>query len=472
MIASVALLVTTLVLRSAAANRHVKARLTTTAVVCAVYAFLAALILHGRLSEGLQAQLRLVLPLLAAFGFINALVALAVNPWRVDRLPDRFPTIVQDAIVIVLFGFAATLLLQEKIFAATAVGAVVLGLALQDTLGNLFAGLAIQIEKPFRVGHWVRIADIDGLVSEVTWRATKVRTKGGNFVIVPNSKLADDIIINYSEPSLETRVEVEVGVHYDCAPNTVKRVIRDALRDEPLLVPSREPEVLIVDFASSSVNYRVRVWTTAFSEDERLRDRIRSAIYYAFRRHNIVIPYPIQTEIQKEDQPPSPRDFVEDEARLREVAIFAALSDEERSQLARSTTRSTYAAGEVIVRQGEVGASMFIVATGEVVVVTEPGAVEIARIGPGGFFGEMSLLTGAPRNATVRMEVDSDLLEITVEAFRRFVLKNPTVVEQVGLAVASRRAELEHRRAAGQTAAPAEAPQSFMERVRRFLGLS
>ena len=95
------------------------------------------------------------------------------------------------------------MILQERIFATTAVGAVVIGFALQDTLGNLFAGLAIQIEKPFRVGHWVRVADTDGQVSEITWRATKVRTKAGNFVIVPNSTLSNDTIINYSEPTAE-----------------------------------------------------------------------------------------------------------------------------------------------------------------------------------------------------------------------------------------------------------------------------
>ena len=90
-------------------------------------------------------------------------------------------------IVIALFAIVATLFMQEKVLATTAVGAVVIGFALQDTLGNLFSGLAIQIEKPFRVGHWVTIAGTDGLVSEVTWRATKIRTKAGNFVVVPNS---------------------------------------------------------------------------------------------------------------------------------------------------------------------------------------------------------------------------------------------------------------------------------------------
>ena len=242
----------------------------------------------------MQQQIATVQPLLLAFSIVNALVALLINPWRADRLPDRFPTIVQDAIVLVLFAFAATLLLQEKVFAATAAGAVVIGFALQDTLGNLFAGLAIQIEKPFRVGHWVRIADIDGLVSEVTWRATKVRTKSGNFVIVPNSKLADDIIINYSEPTPEARMEVEVGASYDTPPNEVKACDPGAFSDEPLILKSREPEILIVNFADSSITYRVRVWTSDFAADERLRDRIRSAIFYAFRRHRIEIPYPIQ----------------------------------------------------------------------------------------------------------------------------------------------------------------------------------
>src|SRR4029077_2623134 len=140
------------------------------------------------------------------------------------RLPDRFPKIVQDAIVIGMFAIAATIMLPERVFATTAVGAVVIGFALQDTLGNLFAGLAIQVEKPFRIGHWVNIAGKDGLVSEITWRATKIRTRGGNVVVVSNSTLSRETITNFSEPSLEPRAEVDVGVAYEVPPNQVKAV--------------------------------------------------------------------------------------------------------------------------------------------------------------------------------------------------------------------------------------------------------
>lgn len=460
-----------LVIRATSRNRHVRARLLASAVTFVLYVLCAALLRYGAVSEGLRQQVDTIQPLFLVFGVVNALAALIINPWRVDRLPDRFPTIVQDTIVVLLFAVGATVVLQEKIFATTAVGAVVIGFALQDTLGNLFAGLAIQIEKPFRVGHWVRIADIDGQVREVTWRATKIRTKSGNFVVVPNSKLADDIIINYSEPSPDTRIEVVVGVSYDHAPNFVKQVMLDALADDGPLQAVRPPEVLVEDFADFSIVYRVRVWITEFEADDRTKDRIRSRLFYAFRRHGIVIPYPIQTEIQKEDAPPPPRDYVPDEQALSRVHVFQALDADTRMQLARATTRMLYASGELVVRQGEPGASMFVVVRGEIVVTIEPGGQEVARIGPGGFFGEMSLLTGEPRNATVRTSTDSDLLEITVDAFRQFVLENPAAVEQIGASVAARRAQLAERRAAGSASAVAEPPQSFVNRVRRFLGL-
>jgi small-conductance mechanosensitive channel/CRP-like cAMP-binding protein len=461
-----------LILRAGSSNRHVRSRLLGSAFAFGAYGLLAAAQSRGALSDGLRQQIATVQPLLLVFGVINAVVALIINPWRTDRLPDRFPTIVQDTIVIGVFALGATMILQERVFAATAVGAVVIGFALQDTLGNLFAGLAIQIEKPFRVGHWVRVAETDGLVSEITWRAVKVRTKSGNFVIVPNSKLSDDIIINYSEPNLETRIEVEVGVTYDALPNDVKAVIRDAIKDEPLIAKSRAPEVLIVDFAASAITYRIRVWTTNFADDERLRDRIRSAVYYAFRRRNIEIPYPIQVEFNRLESKPQPGSGAFGEAALRSVSIFASLDAEVHAQLAATTAASVYEAGDVIVRQGEAGTSMFVVARGEAVVTLEPDEQEVARIGPGGFFGEMSLLTGAPRNATVRTVVDSELLEIRADAFRRFVLANPAAVEQIGVAVANRRAELEERRASGLAADKIEPPHTLIDRIRRYLHLN
>ncbi len=470
MVTGLALFAATLVLRAASAGRHVRGRLTVTAFTFAVYALVSAAITYLSLSADLRAALTPVLPLLLAFGVINGTVALGVNPWRADRLPDRFPNIVQDTIVIVLFAIAATVILQEKIFATTAVGAVVIGFALQDTLGNLFAGLAIQIDKPFRIGHWIRLGDIDGQVSEITWRATKVRTKAGNFVIVPNSTLSKDTITNYSEPTLDTRIEVDVGVSYDAAPNLVKATIMAALREVSEL-SSREPEVLIVDFGAYAILYRIRVWVTDFAADERIRDRIRSAVYYAFRRDGIVIPYPIQTEYHLDAPAPITTDPAAAATALRRVSIFASLDDSAIRELAGSARSSVYALGEAVVRQGDPGASMFVIVRGGVVVSVETDGREVARLGEGEFFGEMSLLTGASRNATIRATSDLELLEITVEAFRTFVLANPAAVESIGAAVAKRAAELAQLRDSDAAGAAPEPPGTFSERVRRFLGL-
>jgi CRP-like cAMP-binding protein len=373
--------------------------------------------------------------------------------------------------VIALFAIVATLFMQEKVLATTAVGAVVIGFALQDTLGNLFSGLAIQIEKPFRVGHWVTIAGTDGLISEVTWRATKIRTKAGNFVVVPNSVVAKETITNYSEPTQDTRLEVEVGASYETPPNEVKAVIARALRDEPLLASSREPEILLVDFAASAITYRVRVWTTDFANDMRVRDRVRSHIYYAFRRHGITIPYPIQVQIEQ----PAAVETRDDGARvalLDGVEVLASLSAEQRAQLVGASLTMLYEAGQVIVREGDPGASMFVVRSGEAAVTVAGAAGEVARHRSGGFFGEMSLLTGDPRTATVTAVTDCELLEIGVDAFRRVVLADAAVVDKVTAAVAARRAELEqHRvtRAVGNAAT--EPSHNLVARVRRFLRL-
>ena len=467
------LLALVLLARRATVNTYVRSRLWTSSLLFLFYTIAAALAAYGRLPASVAAQIRVATPLLLAFGIANALVVLAINPWRADRIPDHYPKIVQDAIVITLFVLAAMLFMPDRIVATTAVGAVVIGFALQDTLGNLFAGLAIQIEKPFRVGHWVTIGGVDGIVSEVTWRATKIRTKAGNFVVVPNSSVGKDTITNYSEPTRETRVEVEIGASYDTPPNEVKAVIRKALQGEPLIAPEPAPEVLLVDFAASAITYRVRVWTTDFAADERIRDRVRSRVYYAFRRHAISIPYPIQVQIDQDASAAAP-DAGDARARSFDgVEILAALTDEQRVELAAVSRPQLYAAGEAIVAEGDAGDSMFVLARGEAAVTLSQTEGVVATLRAGAFFGEMSLLTGDARSATVSAVTDCELIEVSADAFRRVVLTDAAIVDRVAAAVETRRAELErHRASRAADGTAAETPQTFVNRVRRFLRLS
>ena len=471
-IAGVALLVTSLGLRRATINRHIRGRLLLSAILFAVFTLTAAIRYWLAIPDDLAGTLESINWLVITFAIVNLVVALSINPWRVDRIPERFPNIVQDTLVIALFALIATLVLRDRMMTTTAVGAVVIGLALQDTLGNLFAGLAIQIEKPFRVGDWVTIGGQDGLVSEITWRATKMRTKAGNFVVVPNSVLARDTITNYCQPTRSLRLQVEVGACYEVPPNVVKGVIRDALQSAPEILQERAPEVLLVDFASSSVVYRVRFWVSDFEADERAKDLVRSLIYYAFKRNGITIPYPIQVEMSAEEgSVVAVRSAVHADS-LASVSLFSPLSPEERTALLAVAKPVQYAAGEAIVRQGQTGKSLFVVVRGEASVTLAGTSGEVTRLRGGDVFGEMSLLTGEARTATVTAATDCDLLEIDAEGFRSVVLANPPVLEQVTSVAASRREGLDrHRESHAASASAVEIRQSLLARVRHFLRL-
>jgi small-conductance mechanosensitive channel/CRP-like cAMP-binding protein len=471
-IAGFAFLLTSLGFRRATINRHIRGRLLLSIILFAVYTLTASALYWLTLPEDTIATLRAVNPLLIVFAIINLVVALAINPWRVDRIPERFPNIVQDTFVMALFALVATLILRDRVLATTAVGAVVIGLALQDTLGNFFAGLAIQIEKPFRVGDWVTIGGEDGVVSEITWRATKIRTKAGNFVVVPNSTLAKDTIVNYCEPTRSLRLQVEVGASYDAPPNVVKGVIAEAVRDASLLSHERAPEVLLVDFGDSALIYRIRFWITDFDADERAKDQVRSLIYYAFKRSGLAIPFHIEVQMSTEEAGLLPPQTDIRAKALSGVPMFAALSDSERDQLLAIAKPLLFAAGESIVRQGQAGGSLFVLVRGEASVTVSGTQGEVARLRNGDVLGEMSLLTGEPRNATVTAATDCDVVEIDAEGFRSVVMANPSVLEHVTDVTAARRAGLDrHREAHAETASTPETGQSLLKRVRQFLRL-
>jgi small-conductance mechanosensitive channel len=408
-----------------------------------------------------------------AAGLINLFVIAFLNPLRADRVPDRYPAILQEFIVIGLLLLVATFVFHDKLLTTSAVSAVVIGFALQDTLGNAFAGLAIQSEKPFHVGHWIRVGEFEGRVAEVTWRATKLRTKSGNFVVVPNNIVSKEAITNYSEPAAMTRLEVEVGASYLSPPNLVKAAIHEAIANAPRALKTPAPDVVLGAFDSSAITYRARFWIEDYERDEAARDQVRTAIYYAFDRHGIEIPWPIQVQYEREWKEPAAEEVVQERDRLLAgIDLFAALAEDQRRAIASAMTRRTYGDGEAIVRQGDAGRSMFVVASGRVVVVLEPERREVATIERGGYFGEMSLLTGEPRTATVLARGDSSVLEVDAEVFRSLGAVNPQALEQVGVAAATRRVELDQLRAAGTGTAVTDAPATFLGRMRRFLRVS
>lgn len=470
LLAGGAALVATLALLAGVPSRYIRGRLRFTLLLV-----LASLALHGAIRQGIgDADLLGGLSRLSlVVAILNLVLSLAINPWREHRASERFPAIVQDVALIALFAVLATVWMNEQLLVTSAVGAAVVGFALQDTLGNLFAGLAIQIEKPFRVGHWIAVGEREGQVQEITWRATKLLTKHGQFLIVPNGVISTEAILNYSEPTVPTRLTVAVGVSYATPPNEARAALLEALAHSPLVLRVPAPRVFLHDFGDSALIFHLWFWISDYALELEARDEVRTNIWYTLRRKGIEIPYPIQVEISREDAPPrSERDVEVAASALGAVDLFSELPPDARLALSRAASEQIFAVGEPIVQQGEPGSSMYVVLSGRVQVVLEPSNREVATIGPGGFFGEMSLLTGEPRSATVRAASDVRVLEITAERFREIALARPGLVEHMARVVSARRGELDEiRAAASSTAVVNAAPRTLLSRVKQFLRL-
>src|SRR3954447_13783548 len=314
-------------------NRLIRRKLRLSLVLLVLYLAVDIAISLHTFTDLTARQLNDFGKLALAAAIINAAIFILINPLRVDRVPEQFPIILQDAMVIGLVLLTATFLSKDLV-TTSAVSAVVLGFALQDTLGNAFAGLAIQSEKPFHVGQWIRVGDHEGRVAEVTWRATKLRTKAGNFVILPNNIVAKEAITNYSEPAAPLRLEVTVGASYMVPPNQVKAAIMEALRHSSRVLAAPPPDVVLLSFDDSAITYKARFWIDDYAADEQSRDEVRTAIYYSFQRHGIEIPWPIQVQYEKEWKEPDINEKVEEEERLlASVDLFATLPPELRSQV-------------------------------------------------------------------------------------------------------------------------------------------
>ena len=471
MLVSLALAAISLLVRLLTPNRLVRRKLRVPILLGLLFPVVVLGLPFTTFLPPTQALIRSIANLGLAMAVITFAVVVFANPLREDRLPTAIPNILQDAIIVGAFMVLGTFLMQEKFLTTSAVSAVVLGFALQDTLGNAFSGLAIQVEKPFHVGHWIRIGEHEGRVEEITWRATKLRTKATNFVIVPNATIAKESIINYSEPVIPTRLQVEVGASYDATPDLVKNALHESLDNAALVLRDPKPDVLLVEFGASAITYRARFWIDDFARDLEACDQVRTNVYYSFKRHGIEIPWPIQVEYHREAAPARAPGLTDEFASLLgQTALFAVLDENERRACAALGTERLYTMGEAIMREGDAGSSMFVIASGRADVTISGGLVR--SLGPGDFLGEMSLLTGERRTATVVASEPCRLMEMTSEAFRGFVVAKPEVFEAMEPAVLARREELlamRERYAAERVTQ--EPPHSFLDGVRRFLGL-
>ena len=428
---------------------------------------------YGALAIGIAAAL--VLTRLLDYVFFDVVFRL--------RRKVAAPALLRQIVSLLIFGISAAILLRvilgvqlTGVIATSAVLSVVIGLALQDTLGNLFSGLALHLEKSVQVGDVLRSGDIFGTVEELSWRAIKLRTMEGNVLLIPNSIASRERLEVFPRPGRPIARTLNVGLEYDTPPAQAMAALAAAGKDLAGIAAYPEPTAYLKTFGDFSIGYELRYWLEDYARFLELDSQIRERVWYRLDRANIRIAFPLIRQWQWAAGPltePSRREAVE--SAISNVDLFALLSDSARGRVADGARERRFAAGETIVREGDSGSSMFIVEAGRLGVSVHGKVGQSQRLAvlePGAAFGEISLLTGDPRSATVRALTESTLLEIDKSTLSPILRENPSICGMLELTMQERRKRAaDALEAAGDEAEHTVDRTPLSQRIARFFGL-
>src|ERR1700741_1201852 len=372
--------------------------------------------------ETIVSAVKLFLLAIVGYLLVRALNSLFFGlAFRLKRIDA--PTLIRNIFTIVAFTIffliAFTFLFPGvnlgALFTTSAIFGVILGLALQDTLGNFFAGISLQADRPFQVGDVITVGAQrhTGVVEEITWRAIKIRTFQNHIVLINNSSAAKEPIEVCPRDNLNARL-VFFNTLYSDSPAKTIHVVREAVREADNVSDRITPIVRIKNLGDSGVDYECKYWLVDYAKYNDTDALVRQRIWYAFRRAGLNFAFPTRTLYVERHKGAEKRDgdggaIAE---RLSAVDIFAPLSADETTMLAQAAVRHVFAPGELVIRAGDPGSSMFVVHNGRVSVqISENGRPRsIATLSDGDFFGEMALFTGEPRTANVGALEETEVL--------------------------------------------------------------
>lgn len=424
---------------------------------------------------------------------VRSLFVLFASARLARVLGKPWPKIMRDVVQAVLYVVIALIALRAiglepgQLLTTSALLTAILGFSMQDTLGNLFAGLALQGQQTVGIGDWVRFSDgPDGIgeVTEINWRSTHFLTNARVQVIVPNSVLSRAIIRNFSRPSRIVRHETELLLPYSVSPERARTLALGAIRGLDGILAEPEPHVLVSRFDDAGVRYAVRWFFNDYGRVDPLDSAVRQRLLYAVRRAEIDIPYPhrsvmlartsashlADTHFSEPPPPETPKGYTE---RLARFDLFKPLTAEQLASLAESARVALYAPGEAIIRQGDPGTELFAVERGrvEVVVALENRQpLRVALLEPGAVVGELALLTGERRTATVQALAETEVIVVSRNAFKQVFDANPELVESLTQRLAQRMDQL-NQAVSDATNGESDSDRRsdiLMQRIRKF----
>jgi small-conductance mechanosensitive channel/CRP-like cAMP-binding protein len=410
--------------------------------------------------SSLYRETRLIALIFGTLGFIQLLGTL-LFAIVLPRVRVQVPRIVQDVIIagssliaIIVLASRAGMNLSSLI-ATSAVLTAVIGLAFQDTLGNIVGGLALELDDSVRIGDWIKVGDAAGRVTEIRWRYTAIETRDWETVILPNSLLVKGQVMVQGKrtgQSTKWRRTLDFNVDFRFAPTEVLRVVREMLANLDLPYAAKEPapRAMLMNLSDSFGRYIVRYWLTDPGEDTSTESEIRTRIYFALRRAGIPLSIPAQAVFvtQESSERKLEKSSAEHDRRLealRRVELFSGLSDAERQSLVDHLHYTPFATNEVMTHQGAVAHWLYMIITGEATIhISKDGGPmhEVAHLHDGDFFGEMGLLTGQPRIATVIARTPVECYRLDKSAFQGLIQHRPEMADHMADILARRRTEL------------------------------
>ena len=386
--------------------------------------------------------------------------------------------LVSAVVVIIAFIFDKPV---TGLIATSGVAVAVVGFALKSIISDLFSGIAITLERPFRMGDWIDVGGgVVGKVTNLSWRACGLMQENGVYVVIPNGRLSEATLKVYDRPEAPWRDEVDITLGYEVTAHQIERILLSAAADVPEVAAlQRKADARIVEFGDSGVKWRLRYWVPDYPSRSGLRYAVQRNILRNLHFSGITPPVPqLHARLSRSKGLAMATSGTQEF--LARVFLLRMLDAAEMSELAENSDLRLVPEGVSVVNHGEDGNSLFIIKEGlfEVLIPDKNGDnIMVARLKSGAFFGEMSLLTGAPRGATVRAAVDSMLIEITKDALQPILLRRDSLMEAMSSALAER--QLQNSKAATQElreedshAAQQTLAAQLLGRMRSFFGRS